>query len=335
MFFRYFKTIATFRLTWTSLVRKSYSRGYVRLESPFSTCSARTRPTMTGSTASKCELFAIIESSIFFLVLKVDKSLQRLSILIFPSPLLSRCRLFTRAILVFNTRWRITISCRTTRILILRSALHLSNSFSECVPRWYFTSPEPNPSKAIGLNWVNNWAIGFEQMFTRVFRRPRCAMPMTTVSTPKNRMMRWNPTRVIRCHLPFSADVSMHSTAAAINDSQPSSPNLFSVPYFFARKFSKLTALIIFIHTHFRRSADNSQAPGTSNLSLSQSNWWETCRMYVSWVHGSLVSPVLRRKNLIAGDQRAFSDNYRLIRGGLGEDNFNKLIDIDFSIAAR
>lgn len=165
-------------------------------------------------------------------------------------------------------------------------------------------------------------------MFTKLFRRPRCAMPITTVSTPnKNTIheyycflfyltfnvtfmilrgkkgeienkLEWNlcflrpgdscyccvTVRVkpkirlviVRYHLPCSADVSIHSIVAGMNDSHPSRPNLFSVPYFFARKFSKLTALIIFIQIHFRCSAGNSQAPGTSNLSLSQSNWWKT-----------------------------------------------------------
>lgn len=163
---------------------------------------------------------------------------------------------------------------------------HLSNNFSEYVPRWYLTSPEPNPSSAIGLNWVNSWLIGFEHTFTKVLRRPRCAIPMTTVSTPSKHIIHENSwiSNKLQFHLPwlrfnnlfqspFNADVSIHSVIAGINDSQPSKPNLFSVPYFFARKFSKFTALMIFIQIHFRCSAGNSQAPGISNFSLNQSNW--------------------------------------------------------------
>lgn len=73
--------------------------------------------------------------------------------------------------------------------------------------------------------------------------------------------------------LPFSAQVSMHCIIEGMKDSQPSRPNLFSVGYFLCRKASNVTALMTSIQMDFLCSGVRSQAPGTSNLSLSQSNW--------------------------------------------------------------
>ena len=59
----------------------------------------------------------------------------------------------------------------------------------------------------------------------------------------------------------------------AMNDSQPSSPKRFSVPYFFARKLSNVTAFMMFFQIHLRCSGSSSHAPGISNLCRNQSSW--------------------------------------------------------------
>ncbi len=77
------------------------------------------------------------------------------------------------------------------------------------VPRWYFTSPEPCTSSGLKLlppNSLNTAVNGLRTMFTSVFSRPRCGMPIATSSRR-------------------AAAVSIMACKAGIVTSPPSSPN--------------------------------------------------------------------------------------------------------------
>eukprot|EP01139_Manchomonas_bermudensis_P010692 Amastigsp_a340901_14.p3 type:complete len:188 gc:universal Amastigsp_a340901_14:933-370(-) len=90
-------------------------------------------------------------------------------------------------------------------------------------PRWYLTSPEPSCSSVGWKTPANSrkiLSIGLRTTFARTLRRPRCGIPMTTVSTPK------------------SDEQSMSSFSPGMSASPPSSPKRFSTPNFFARNAS-------------------------------------------------------------------------------------------------
>lgn len=101
------------------------------------------------------------------------------------------------------------------------------------VPKWYFTSPEPSSAACKPANWVNNWWSGLRQTFASTFRRPRCGIPITMLSTPN------------------SVDLSITDFIAGIRISHPSRPNLFSEDHFLAKKDSKLELKMIQIHQIF------------------------------------------------------------------------------------
>ena len=78
-------------------------------------------------------------------------------------------------------------------------------------PKWYFTSPSIFvSSKSLPSNSLNKSLTGFLKIFTKVFSRPRCAIPKTHSSTPYT-----------------SAAFLSKTLIPGINASPPSKENLF------------------------------------------------------------------------------------------------------------
>ena len=87
------------------------------------------------------------------------------------------------------------------------------------MPKWYFTSPDaPHSSYSCWFTPTpcsNSWKIcarGLRKTLPNTFRRPRCAIPMTTFSTPS------------------SEERSINALIPGMKDSQPSRPNLHNQP---------------------------------------------------------------------------------------------------------